>query len=62
MGRIADRHEEPPKFGDISNTETAVYVCDLLDSLQRVCANQDMRLLAHLIGLAKAEAKRCSSP
>ena len=43
----------PPKI------ETAIYVHDLLGSLQKVVANKDMPMLAHLIGLAKMEAKRC---
>jgi hypothetical protein len=46
----------PPKI------ETAVYVNDLLGSLQKVVANKDMSMLAHLIGLAKMEAKRCTLP
>jgi hypothetical protein len=34
-------------------------VHDLLDSLQKITANEELSMLAHLIGLAKMEAMRC---
>jgi hypothetical protein len=61
MERLKKAEEKPPKAEEISKTDTAAYIYSLLDSVQKVAANKDLALLAHLIGLAKTEAKRCST-
>lgn len=45
-----------------SPAETAQYLYNLIASMQKVAANQQMPLLAHLLGLARMEAKRNLDP
>lgn len=45
-----------------SSGETAEYLYNLIASMQKVAANQQMPLLAHLLGLARMEAKRNLDP
>jgi hypothetical protein len=42
--------------------ETAQYLYNLIASMQKVAANQQLPLLAHLLGLARMEAKRNLDP
>ena len=37
--------------------ETAQYIGDLLESLRKMALAQDLKLLAHLLGLAQLEAR-----
>ena len=54
--------EKPEKVSELTKSEAAAYVHDLLDSLQKIAANEELPMLAHLIGLAKMEAMRCRAP
>lgn len=42
----------------LSPGDTAQYLYNLIASMQKVAANQQLPLLAHLLGLARMEAKR----
>jgi hypothetical protein len=42
----------------LSPGDTAQYLYNLIASIQKVAANQQLPLLAHLLGLARMEAKR----
>ena len=42
---------------DISPPETARYTSDMLESLRKMAAEQGQNILAHLLELARAEAK-----
>jgi hypothetical protein len=46
------------KDNSLSLGETAQYLYHLIASMQKVATNQQMPLLAHLLGLARTEAKR----
>lgn len=50
------------KDSEPSTGETAQYLYNLIASIQKVAANQQMPLLAHLLGLARMEAKRNLDP
>lgn len=54
-----DRPTGPMKKDNCpSPGETAQYLYNLIASMQKVAANQQLPLLAHLLGLARMEAKR----
>jgi hypothetical protein len=44
----------------MSPVETALYTCDLLESLRKIAQRQGQTLLAHLLELAFVEAKSLS--
>ena len=43
---------------DTSDQEVAVYIAQLLFSLQKLCDNRGMSMLSHLLNLARREAGR----
>ena len=51
--------KSPPaaSFENLSPVETAEYTGDLLESLRKTASRQGQTLLAHLLGLAVAEAR-----
>lgn len=58
-----DRPAGPTKKDScVSPGDTAQYLYSLIASMQKVAANQQMPLLAHLLGLARMEAKRNLDP
>jgi hypothetical protein len=59
MGKAANTGEKPEKVSELTKADAAAYVHDLLDSLQKITVNEELSMLAHLIGLAKMEAMRC---
>jgi hypothetical protein len=45
---------------ETSDRDVAIYVSQLLSSLQKICDNRGMHMLSHLLKLAKVEAIRLS--
>lgn len=61
MGKADTQYDvssQKPGLTDASQNQTAEYIFDILNSIQRIAGNKEMPMLAHLIGLAKLEAQR----
>ena len=46
---------------ETSDRDIAIYVSQLLSSLQKICGNRGMHMLSHLLKLARVEAIRLGS-